>query len=126
MGRISTSQLARMRAQNSSTYDTTVIILAPSNTKDNAGGVTKGYAPVAGGTIQARVGSPPRLTNNDIVAAGGEALKIDYVVHFPVTAPIKADYRLVFGGYTYDILRLSQDQSINVGNMALVSRISNG
>jgi len=115
-----------MRTQAATTFDTTIVISAPSNAKDGAGGASKTYAPVVGGTVRARIGSPSVSGDKYAAQAGKVGLLYEYVVTLPYNAPINADNRVSFGGQTYAVVLLATDQSINTANRAYVARVSNG
>jgi hypothetical protein len=119
---LSDAQLARMRADVLRTLPGTAVIQAVTTSPDGAGGFIETWAAVAGGAVPCRV-DPINLHSQIERAGGAEAVTIEYTITLPDDAPAAPGNRLVTGGQTYEIRRITDEHSWRIVKRCDTARI---
>lgn len=121
---ISTSQLARMRAQVLELLPDTAILQSVSYSGDDMGSQgTAIYTAVSGGTVGCRVDPLGTRGGQLELYQARETLTKLYQLTVPFDAPLLADYRVVINAQNYSVIQLDVDHSWNVSKRAIIAEV---
>lgn len=120
---LSSSQLAKMRAQTEELLPDTCVIQSPTNSTDSSGYPTQGYSAVSGGTVACRL-DPLNLRGGQVeIYQSRETTRIMYQFTTEYDAPLLTDYQIVTGGNTYQVIQVDVSHSWNVSKRAIIAKV---